>query len=101
MQKEELKKKLEKAKSSWQYIWDLIDKLLKEGVDYYVKELLFRYQVELDSNFRKIDEIENKLSDKEIVLTKEEYYSVDQLLSWITTDHAAKALFIDNLLRNE
>ena len=101
MQREELKSKLRKVKISWQYVWDLLDKLLKENPDYYLKELLFMYQVELDSHLRKIEVLEQKIKYEPIKLNEEEIFSADQLLSWMITDHQAKAIFIDNLLKSK
>ena len=99
MQKDDLKEKFKKTKISWQYVWDLINNLLEKNPDYHLKELLFMYQVELDSHMKKIEGVEKNIYDDSIHLTKEEKYSIDQLLSWIITDHQAKALFIDRFMQ--
>lgn len=99
MQKEELKKKLKLARQSWQYVWELISRMLEKDISFELKQLLFQYQVELDSNFKKMDYIEEKLGDEDLILSEEETYSIDQLLSWISTDHQAKTIFIDNILK--
>lgn len=99
MQRKELKAKLKKAYISWNYIWDFIENLLKNEPAYRLKELLFRHQVELDSNYKKMEVVKQRLNDGSVLLTDEEYYSLDQLLSWLITDHQAKALFIDNFIK--
>ena len=99
MQRKELNDKLNKARVSWKYIWDLIEQVLKEYPGYELKFLLYKYQVELDSNLRKMEYIEQRINDEILQLDKEEYHSVEQLLSWISTDHIAKTIFIDNILK--
>lgn len=99
MQRKELKARLKKTYTSWNHIWDFIENLLKNEPAYRLKELLFRYQVELDSNYKKMEVVEQRLNDESVLLTDEDYYVLDQILSWLIADHQAKTLFIDNFIK--
>ena len=99
-----LKSSLNKGRQSWYYVWNLIDKVLNTNKDlpYHIKNYLFQCQVFLDSNEKLLDKYEiiiNKL--KECSFTNDEYENISQVLSSLTTDHQAKAISIDNILRKE
>ena len=101
---ENLKSSLNKGRQSWHYVWNLIDKILNTNKDlpYHVKNYLFQCQVFLDSNESLLDKYETIINElKENLLTNDEYEDISQVLKSLITDHQAKAISIDNILRKE
>ncbi len=97
-----LKSSLSKGRQSWHYVWNLIDKILKNNQDlpYHTKNYLFQCQVFLDSNESLLDKYETIVNElKEGSLTNDEYENISQVLRSLITDHQAKAISIDNILR--
>lgn len=98
-----LKSNLNKGRQSWHYVWNLINKVLStyEDMPYYTKNYLFQCQVLLDSNEKLLDKYEIIINElKESLLTSDEYENISQVLRSLITDHQAKAISIDNILRN-
>ena len=97
-----LKSSLNKGRQSWHYVWNLIDKILNTSKDlpYHIKNYLFQCQVFLDSNEKLLDKYETIINElKENSLTNDEYENISQVLRSLITDHQAKAISIDNILR--
>ena len=99
-----LKSSLNKGRQSWHYIWNLINKVLDASSElpYATKNYLFQCQVLLDSNEKLLDKYEiiiNALRGDS--LTNDEYENISQVLRSIITDHQAKAISIDNILKKE
>lgn len=93
---------LVKTKQSWQYAWELIEKLLlaKPDLSVSTKQYLFQCQVLLDSSKSLIEKYEKIVSEsKEGNLTDEDYEYISQVLNNATADHQAKAISIENLLK--
>lgn len=98
-----LKSSLHKGRQSWRYVWNLIDKVLnaRQDLPYHTKNYLFQCQVLLDSNEKLLDKYEITINEiKEGSLTNDEYENISQVLRSLITDHQAKAISIDNILRN-
>ena len=99
-----LKSTLNKGRQSWHYVWNLIDKVLStyDDMPYHTKNYLFQCQVLLDSNEKLLDKYETVINElKEDLLTNDEYENISQVLRSLITDHQAKAISIDNILRKE
>ncbi len=92
---------LEKAKESWIYIWETIEKSLSyRGLSDTSKHYLFQNQVLLDSNKKLLDEYEQIVSGlKEKELTEDRYEYISRVLNNLTADHQAKAISIENILK--
>ena len=100
---EQLKSKLLQAKSSWIFVWETIEKALEAYPDmpYLPKHYLFQCQVFLDSNQKLIEKYQETISRfKESSLSDKEYEYTDQVLNNLITDHQAKSISIDNILKN-
>jgi len=98
-----LKSSLKKGRQSWHYVWNLIDKVLSayDDIPYYVKNYLFQCQVLLDSNEKLMDKYETIINElREDSLASDEYENISQVLRSLITDHQAKAISIDNILKN-
>ena len=99
-----LKSSLNKGRQSWHYVWNLINKVLDTSseLSYIIKNYLFQCQVFLDSNEKLLDKYEIIINElKEDSLSSDEYENIGQVLRSIITDHQAKAISIDNILREE
>ena len=99
-----LKSSLNKGRKSWYYVWNLIDKVLStyNDISYHIKNYLFQCQVLLNSNEKLLDKYETIINElKEDLLTNDEYENIGQVLRSLITDHQAKAILIDNILRSE
>ena len=97
-----LKSSLNKGRQSWHYVWNLIDKVLStyKNMPYHAKNYLFQCQVLLDSNEKLLDKYETIINElREDLLTSDEYENISQILRSLITDHQAKAISIDNILK--
>lgn len=101
---EQLKSKLLQAKSSWIFVWETIEKALEAypNMSYLAKHYLFQCQVFLDSNQKLMEKYEEIINSfKESTMSDEDYEYTEQVLNNLITDHQAKAISIDNILRKE
>lgn len=98
-----LELKLKKAKQSYSFVSKSIELALseKKKLSNSAKHYLFQYQVLLESNKHLLKKYESKINElsKENVSNKE-YEYILRVLNNLIADHQAKAISIDNILRD-
>lgn len=98
-----LKLKLKKTWRGFNFVSESIHLALSEKSDLSntAKHYLFQYQVLLESNRHLLEKYEKEVSNlKEENISDEEYEYICRVLDNLITDHQAKAISIDNLLKN-
>ena len=98
-----LKLKFKKAKQSFYFVYESVELALsgKQDLSYTAKHHLFQYQVLLVSNKYLLEKYEEEISKlKEESTTEKEYEYICSVLDNLITDHQAKSISIDNILRN-
>jgi len=98
-----LKLKLKKAWQGFNFVSESIQLALsgKSDLSNTAKHYLFQYQVLLESNRHLLEKYEKEVSNlKEENISDEEYEYICRVLDNLITDHQAKAISIDNILKN-
>lgn len=98
-----LKLKLKKAWQGFNFVFESIQLILsgKSDLSNTAKHYLFQYQVLLESNRHLLEKYEKEVSNlEEKNISDEEYEYICRVLDNLITDHQAKAISIDNLLKN-
>ena len=98
-----LRLKLKKAWQSFNFVSESILLALSRKLDLSntAKHYLFQYQVLLVSNKYLLEKYEEEISKlKEEVTTEKEYEYICSVLDNLITDHQAKSISIDNILKN-
>ena len=98
-----LRLKLKRAWQGFNFVSESILLVLskKSDLSNTAKHYLFQYQVLLESNRHLLEKYEEEISHlKEEHISNEGYEYVCRVLDNLITDHQAKAISIDNLLRD-
>ena len=98
-----LKLKLKKAKQGFNFVFESIELALsrKEDLSNIAKHYLFQYQVLLEPNKYLLEKYEEEISRlREETISEKEYEYTSRVLDNLIADHQAKAISIDNVLRN-
>ncbi|MBI2996138.1 MAG: hypothetical protein HYY52_05465 [Candidatus Melainabacteria bacterium] len=90
--------RLERAKAGWNYLWNLLENEVKnQNISKEILMVLYRYQVELDTDRHLLELYEIKL--KNIDPSEEDKETISDGLSRYVSKFQAIALTIENLLR--
>ena len=96
-----LRLKFKKAKEGFKFVSESIELALskKQTLSYTAKHYLYQYQVLLESNKHLMEKYEEEINKLQEDVSEEEYEYICRVLNSLITDHQAKAISIDNILR--